>query len=139
MTHTTYPSTEVHTARNAHEDTQVANQLWASYAQNPTPQTRDQIVMQFERLAYSIANRYTRRGVQNEDLFQVARMGLVKAVDRFDPSTQHRFTTFATPTITGEIKRYFRDHSWNVHVPRGMQELAQKSSATAATGERHTA
>lgn len=130
MTHTAYPSTEVHTVRNAQEDTQVANKLWADYAQNPTTQTRDQLVMQFERLAYSIANRYTRRGVQNEDLFQVARMGLVKAVDRFDPSTQHRFSTFATPTITGEIKRYFRDHSWNVHVPRGMQELAQSVNRT---------
>ncbi len=112
------------------EDTRLANQLWADYARTHDPRTREAIVHQFERLAFSIANRFAKRGVQNEDLFQVAMMGLVKAVDRFDPTTNHRFSTFATPTILGEIKRYFRDHSWNVHVPRGMQELAQQVNRT---------
>jgi RNA polymerase sigma-B factor len=84
-------------------------------------------VHQFERLAYSIANRYARHSPEDEDLFQVARIGLVKAVDRFDPTTCFRFTTFATPTILGEIKRHFRDHSRSVHVPRGIQELASKA------------
>lgn len=108
------------------EDTRTANRLWADYAQTHSPRVREALVHQFERLAYSIANRFVKDGGQNEDLFQVALMGLVKAVDRFDPSTNHCFSTFATPTIVGEIKRYFRDHSWNVHVPRGMQELSQK-------------
>lgn len=81
-------------------------------------------MLQFQRLAYSIANRFSKRGLDNEDLVQVAMIGLVKAVDRFDPSTRHRFSTFATPTILGELKRHFRDHGWNVHVPRSMQELS---------------
>jgi RNA polymerase sigma-B factor len=110
------------------EDTRTADRLWADYARTHDPRTRDALVHQFERLAYSIANRFAKRGAENEDLFQVALMGLVKAVDRFDPSTNYRFSTFATPTILGEIRRYFRDHSWNVHVPRGMQELAQRAA-----------
>jgi RNA polymerase sigma-B factor len=108
------------------EDSRIADQLWADYSRTHDPRTRDAIVHQFERLAYSIANKFARRGVDNEDLFQVALMGLVKAVDRFDPKTNYRFSTFATPTILGEIKRYFRDHSWVLHVPRGTQELAAR-------------
>jgi len=106
------------------QQAETADYLWAHYARTGDPRTRDALVHQFERLAYSIANRYTRRGTDNEDLFQVAMIGLVKAVDRFDPSTNYRFVTFATPTILGEIRRYFRDHNWSVHVPRGIQELA---------------
>ncbi len=101
-----------------------ANRLWADYARTGNPATRAALVRQFERLAYSLAHRYTRPGTANEDLFQVALMGLVKAIDRFDPGTGNRFSSFATPTILGEIRRYFRDNSWSVHVPRGMQELA---------------
>ncbi|MCC2671511.1 MAG: SigB/SigF/SigG family polymerase sigma factor [Armatimonadetes bacterium] len=105
-------------------DNRTADRLWADYAQTHDPRTREALIHQFERLAYSIANRYLQRGVESEDVCQVARMGLVKAVDRFDPSTNFRFSTFATPTILGEIRRYFRDHSRPVHVPRGVQELA---------------
>lgn len=112
------------------DDTRIANQLWAEYARTHDPRTRDAIVLQFQRLAFSIANRFSKRGLDNEDLVQVAMIGLVKAVDRFDPTTQHRFSTFATPTILGELKRHFRDHGWNVHVPRGMQELALQVDRT---------
>lgn len=112
------------------EDTLTADRLWADYARTRNPHTREALVHQFERLAFSIANRFARRGEENEDLFQVAMMGLVKAVDRFDPETHHRFTTFATPTILGELRRYFRDHMWSVHVTRGTQELAQQVSKT---------
>jgi RNA polymerase sigma-B factor len=108
------------------EDTLTADRLWADYARNRDPRTRDAIVHQFERLAYSIANRFAGKGAENEDLVQVAMMGLVKAVDRFDPRTHHRFTTFAAPTILGELKRYFRDNMWSVHVSRGTQELSQQ-------------
>lgn len=108
------------------EDTLTADRLWAEYARTHNPRTRDALVHQFERLAFSIANRFARRGEDNDDLFQVAMLGLVKAVDRFDPATHHRFTTFATPTILGELRRYFRDHRWGVHVTRGTQELAQQ-------------
>jgi RNA polymerase sigma-B factor len=116
--------------RTASEDSRTADRLWAEYARTHDPRTRETIIHQFERLAYRIANRFVKRGAESEDLFQVAMMGLVKAVDRFDPATHYRFSTFATPTILGEIRRYFRDHSWNVHVPRGMQELAQQVRRT---------
>lgn len=109
-------------------DIRQADLLWADYARNRDPRTRDALVQQFERLAYSIANRFVRPGTDSEDLFQVARIGLVKAVDRFDPRTRNRFSTFATPTITGELMRYFRDQSRPVHVPRGMQELATRAT-----------
>jgi RNA polymerase sigma-B factor len=108
------------------EDSRAADALWAQYARTHDPHTREALVHQFERLAYSIANRFARPGTENEDLEQVALLGLVKAVDRFDPSTRYRFATFAAPTIVGEIRRYFRDQSWNVHVPRGLQETAQQ-------------
>ena len=107
-------------------DSRTADALWARYARNRDDRTREQIIHQFERLAYSIANRFVKPGRSSEDLFQVALLGLVKAVDRFDPSTGHRFTTFAMPTISGEVRRYLRDHTWNVHVPRGTQELVQR-------------
>ncbi len=107
-------------------DSRIADRLWEDYARTHDPRTRDAIVQQFSRLAYSLANRFARRGGENEDLVQVALMGLVKAVDRFDPRTNYRFSTFATPTILGELKRYFRDHAWALHVPRGLQELAQR-------------
>jgi RNA polymerase sigma-B factor len=119
------------------DDTRTADRLWADYARTHDPRTREAIIHQFERLAYSIANRFTQRGVESEDLFQVALMGLVKAVDRFDPTTHYRFSTFATPTILGELRRYFRDHSWNVHVPRGLQEFSQQvNKARRQTTER---
>lgn len=109
---------------------QQADRLWADYARNRDPRTREALVRQFERLAYSIANRFVRPGTDSEDLFQVARIGLVKAVDRFDPHTRHRFSTFATPTIAGELKRYFRDQTRSIHVPRSMQELARRAVRT---------
>jgi RNA polymerase sigma-B factor len=104
-------------------DCRTADSLWTDYARTQDPRLREALIHQFERLAYSIANRYA-KGPDKEDIFQVARLGLVKAVDRFDPSTNHRFSTFATPTILGEIRRYFRDHSRSMRVPRGLQELA---------------
>jgi RNA polymerase sigma-B factor len=74
-------------------------------------------------LADTIARRYRRTSEPIEDLLQVARMGLVKAVDRWDPDRGTAFTTFAVPTITGELRRHFRDHTWTVRPPRHVQEL----------------
>jgi len=108
------------------EQSRTADRLWSEYAATRDPRKREEIVRQFQRLAFSIANRFARRGMDSEDVVQVAMMGLVKAVDRFDPSTNYRFSTFATPTILGEIRRYFRDHYSPVHIPRGMQDLAQR-------------
>lgn len=109
------------------QDARAADRLWAGYTRSHDPQTRDALVHQFERLAYSIANRFVGRGIENEDLYQVAMLGLVKAVDRFEPRSGHRFTSFAAPTILGEIRRHFRDCSWTIHVPRRLQERAVRA------------
>ena len=76
-----------------------------------------------------LARRYRDRGVSLEDLTQVGMIGLIKSVDRFDPSRGSAFSTFATPTIIGEIKRYFRDKSWLVRLPRGLQEMRPRLAA----------
>jgi RNA polymerase sigma-B factor len=87
---------------------------------------RDEMVRRALPLVRSIARRYADRGEPLDDLVQVGCVGLVKAIDRFDPHAGHRFISFAAPNVSGEIKRHFRDHSWAVHVPRAAQELAAK-------------
>jgi RNA polymerase sigma-B factor len=77
-------------------------------------------------LVRTLARRYVNRGESLEDLIQVGSVGLIKAVDRFDISRDLRFSTFAVPTILGEIKRHFRDRAWSIRVSRGIQELNAK-------------
>ena len=78
------------------------------------------------RLARQLAARYRHAGEPLEDLIQVACVGLIKAVDRYDPDRGNGFTRYAVPTMLGEIKRHFRDKGWSVHVPRATQELVLK-------------
>lgn len=80
-------------------------------------------------LAEHLARRFTGRGEPYEDLVQVATIGLIKAIDRFDPDRAVEFSTYATPTILGEIKRWFRDKGWAIRVPRRLQELRLSISA----------
>jgi RNA polymerase sigma-B factor len=84
--------------------------------------SRDELVERYLPLARHLARRY-KRGAEIEDLYQVAAFALVKAVDRFDPDRGIAFSSFAVPTIAGELKRYFRDLGWVVRVPRDVQEL----------------
>jgi RNA polymerase sigma-B factor len=85
---------------------------------------REELIRRFLPLARQLARRYERPDEPLEDLVQVASVGLVKAVERFDPERGTAFSSFAVPTVLGELKRYFRDVGWAVHVPRGMQERA---------------
>src|ERR1700759_1709188 len=84
---------------------------------------REQLVVRHLSLARKLAMRYGRTQEPFEDLLQVASLGLLKAIDRFDPDREIAFTSFAVPTILGELKRHFRDKGWAVHLPRGLQEL----------------
>ena len=85
---------------------------------------REQLVRRFLPLARQLARRYQRGGEALDDLVQVASLGLLKAIDRFDPSRTTAFSSFAVPTILGELKRHFRDKGWSVRVPRDLQEMA---------------
>jgi RNA polymerase sigma-B factor len=84
---------------------------------------RGELAGAYLNLVRSLAAKFANRGEPLEDLVQIGSVGLLKAIDRFDPSRDTKFTTYATPTILGEIKRYFRDNTWPVRVPRRLQEL----------------
>jgi RNA polymerase sigma-B factor len=88
------------------------------------PAAREALVDRFLPLARQLARRYQHGGEQLDDLIQVASLGLLKAIDRFDPARETAFSSFAVPTILGELKRHFRDKGWSVRVPRDLQELA---------------
>lgn len=98
-------------------------ELFREYARTRDRRTRDDLVAAHIGLARHLAGRFVGRGEPFEDLFQVACLGLLKAVERFEPERGLEFTTFASPTILGELKRHFRDHGWSLHVPRQVKEL----------------
>lgn len=97
--------------------------MFARYAAEPSDKLRDQLIEAHLGLAEFLARRFNNRGEPLDDLIQVASMGLVKAVDRFDIDRNIEFSTYATHTIVGELKRHFRDKGWAVRAPRRMQEL----------------
>ncbi len=99
-------------------------QLFVRWHDHADEAARNALVERYMPLARSLARRYDRSSEPFEDLLQVASLGLLKALDRFDPSFGHPFTSFAVPTILGEMRRYFRDSGWSVHMPRGAQERA---------------
>jgi RNA polymerase sigma-B factor len=84
---------------------------------------RDELIQGYLPVAEHIARRFAGRGEPLEDLSQIATVGLINAIDRFDPARGSHFLAFAVPTITGEIRRYFRDHGWSTHVPRRLKDL----------------
>ena len=102
--------------------------LLASYHRDGDLGAREEIVLRFMPLARQLASRYRHTGEAQDDLVQVACVGLLKAVDRYDPERGGGFTRYAVPTMLGELKRHFRDKGWSVHVPRATQELVLKVS-----------
>lgn len=112
--------------------------LFLRWQQHGDQAARDELISQFMPLARSLARRYGRSSEPLEDLVQVASLGLLKALDRFDPRTGNHFPAFAVPTILGELRRYFRDSGWAVHMPRGEQEraLQVRAAQQSLTSER---
>jgi RNA polymerase sigma-B factor len=100
--------------------------LFKRYLETRDPVARDALVERFLPLARQLARRYQRAEEPLDDLIQVASLGLVKAIDRFDADREVAFSSYAVPTILGEIKRHFRDRTWSVRVPRDLQELSLK-------------
>jgi RNA polymerase sigma-B factor len=104
--------------------TREDRRLLARYHHHGDLLAREALVQRFLPLARQLARRYQRGGEPLDDLVQVASLGLLKAIDRFEPDRPTAFSSFAVPTILGELKRHFRDKGWSVRVPRDLQELA---------------
>ena len=105
---------------------QTTSELLKEYAENPTIELRNRIVEENLYIVDILIRKYLGKGVDYDDLYQVGAMALVSAVERFDPTKGYEFQSFATPTILGEIKKYFRDKEWSLKVPRRMKENAGK-------------
>jgi RNA polymerase sigma-B factor len=129
--------------RHGAPDREAARALFVRLAQLPdgSPgrvELRNQLVRMHIPLVEHLARRFRNRGEPLDDLTQVATIGLIKSVDRFDPERGVEFSTYATPTIVGEIKRHFRDKGWAVRVPRRLQELRLAlTTATSELSQRH--
>ncbi len=127
--------------RRHHATTPDHDEVWALFGllgslagDDPARQiARDQLIELHLPLVEYLARRFRNRGEPYDDLVQVATIGLIKSIDRFDLDRGVEFTTYATPTIVGEVKRHFRDKGWTIRVPRRLQEL--KLSLTKATAD----
>lgn len=101
----------------------------ANYSTTRDKYLRDEIALRTSWIALRSANRFWDRGEPFDDLVQVANIGLLKAIDRFDPTQQVHFGAYATPTILGELRRHFRDYTWSVHVPRRIKDVRTSVNA----------
>ncbi|MFD5814328.1 RNA polymerase sigma factor SigF [Streptomyces sp. NPDC127038] len=122
--------TRASATHHPHDDAPDTADAFRRLAALPPGEQRDtlraEIVESWLPMADRLAGRFRSRGENYEDLRQVAALGLVKAVDRYDPELGNAFESYAVPTITGEIKRHFRDHMWTLHVPRRVQDLRNR-------------
>ena len=110
--------------RRRPRDRQREDALFRRFCSTRDPSLREELVASYLPLARSIARRYHTPRVALEDLVQVASVGLMKSVDRYEPSRGSAFTSYAVPTMAGEVQRYFRDQTWSVRPPRELQERA---------------
>lgn len=103
-----------------------AKDLFLEYSRTKDASIREELVQKHLYIAEILSKKYANRGIEYEDIYQVACLGLIYAVDRYNPEKGFEFSSFATPTIIGEIKKYFRDKGWAIRVPRRIQELSKK-------------
>ncbi|WP_068252950.1 sigma-70 family RNA polymerase sigma factor [Janibacter corallicola] len=134
MTSVVRDQTSDHRERDRHAALELGR---ACQETDPTraARIREEVVIANRGLAIGLARRFGGRGIERDDLVQVAMLGLVQAARRYRPDRGHGFSAFAAPTIIGELKRYFRDHGWAVRPPRGLQELHHDVRDTAARME----
>ena len=136
---------EVRSPEDVRRRSAEARAKFEAFAESGNPKLRDELVTAHLGLAHQLARRFANRGETFDDLFQVASLAVVKSVDRFDPNRGVEFSTFATRTVIGELKRHFRDKGWAVRAPRRIQELylelgrsptvAELAASTGATEE----
>lgn len=112
-------------------DDRSTEDLFRELRETGNPELREYLIQRHARLVRHVAKSYRQSGEAFEDLISVGMLGLINAVDRFDPSRGTRFATFAVPTIKGEIRRHFRDRGWGMRVPRRIQELVHRIKVTA--------
>lgn len=105
-----------------------AEKLFRLFARTRDARARERLVAMHQNLVRFLAGKFANRGEPLEDLVQVGTIGLINAVDRYDAERGTKFSTYATPTIVGEIRRYFRDKAWSLKVPRRLQELNQAAN-----------
>lgn len=105
---------------------QEIKELFKEYKETQDKEIREILIEQHLYIAEILSKKYSNRGIDYDDIYQVACIGLIYAVDRFDVDKGFEFSSFATPTIIGEIKKHFRDKGWTIRVPRRIQELSKR-------------
>ena len=114
--------------QNKQKDDEKAHikELFKIYSDTKDPEIREELINKHLYIAEILSKKYANKGIDYDDIYQVACLGLIYAIDRYDVSKGYEFSSFATPTIIGEIKKYFRDKGWSIRVPRRIQELSKK-------------
>lgn len=119
-------SNEENRKESREERKERIHNMFVEYEKTGDQDLRSELITEHIYIAEILAKKYVNRGIEYDDLLQVASVGLIYAVDRYDVSKGFEFSSFATPTIVGEIKRHFRDKGWTIRVPRRIQELSKK-------------
>jgi len=119
--------------RSTDEEREYTERLLAEYSANKDMTLRNELVERHLYLAEIISKKFVNRGIEYDDLFQVASLALIKAIERFDASKGYKFSSFATPTIVGEIKNYFRDKSRTIRLPRRESEMMKQIASARET------